>query len=174
MTGARPFVSSERRRLLVMSRHRFGDDQPGVGDGRSGRSGDLDGRLTAVADSLVALHSSDPATVYLSLLARVAAATIDSIGHSLYRRRSLIRVHGMRRTLWVGTPVVAAEIVTASAGRHLAADRRRLIGFLEKAGVVEDGEQFVDAAAEELQAYIERHGPCETRAIGEALPHLTV
>src|SRR5260221_7827071 len=50
-----------------------------------------------VARQLVALHSTDPATVYLSVLARIAApvpATV--IEESLYERREPVRMSAMR------------------------------------------------------------------------------
>src|SRR5258706_9622899 len=55
-----------------------------------------------VARQLVALHSTDPATVYLSVLARVAAPVpARVIEESLYERRDLVRMLAMRRTAFV-------------------------------------------------------------------------
>jgi hypothetical protein len=51
-----------------------------------------------VTRSVVALHASDPASVYLSVLARSAASTLSDVSDALYARRSLVRWMAMRRT----------------------------------------------------------------------------
>ena len=51
--------------------------------------------------SLVGLHASDPATVYLSARARVRDFVHTDLEDALYERRSLVRMLGMRRTLFV-------------------------------------------------------------------------
>lgn len=61
------------------------------------------------ARRVLVLHASDPATVYLSVLARCPAATLDDIATTLYRDRSLVRMMAMRRTLFV----VPSELVAA-------------------------------------------------------------
>src|SRR5215218_4510553 len=58
--------------------------------------------VVAIADDLVALHSSDPVTVYLSVLARMRNPLLAAVEKALYDDRALIRHHAMRRTLWVG------------------------------------------------------------------------
>src|SRR5260221_13680883 len=64
-----------------------------------------------VARQLVALHSTDPATVYLSVLARVAAPVpARVIEESLYERRDLVRMLAMRRT-GVGGPAGSGAAV---------------------------------------------------------------
>ena len=55
----------------------------------------------------MAVHSSDPATPYLSFVARMAHPSLDAVSDALYRDRALVRVHAMRRTLWVFTPEIA-------------------------------------------------------------------
>lgn len=52
----------------------------------------------ALADDLVAVHSTDPATVYLSLLARMQRPDLDAVERALYTDRALVRHHSLRRT----------------------------------------------------------------------------
>ena len=67
-----------------------------------------------IAASLVAIHSTDPATVYLSVGARLAEGDpVAALERALYDDRSLIRMHGMRKTIFV-FPAVLAGIVHAS------------------------------------------------------------
>jgi hypothetical protein len=85
--------------------------------------------LGAVRD-LVAVHSSDPLTPPLAMWVRVQGFHVGALDDALYETRSLWRLHGMRRTLFV-VPVDRAPIVQAAAGRDVATrERRRLTGWL--------------------------------------------
>ena len=88
-----------------------------------------------VARSVVALHSTDPASVFLSIHARAPAAGADAIERALYEDRSLIRMLGMRRTVFV-VPVELAPVVHASSTKAIAQQQRGLYRkFLAEAGV---------------------------------------
>ncbi|MEV8518119.1 winged helix DNA-binding domain-containing protein [Dactylosporangium sp. NPDC051484] len=79
-----------------------------------------------VAADLVALHATDPATVHLSVAARLHAPLVATVEDALYERRSLLRMLGMRRTMFV-VPVGFASVVQAGATRAVAAEQRRLL-----------------------------------------------
>src|SRR5262249_45498969 len=68
------------------------------------------------ARSLVPPHATAPATVYLSAAARVKRPSIADIEAALYVERALVRMLGMRRTVFV-VPVELAGIVQASSTR---------------------------------------------------------
>lgn len=90
----------------------------------------------AVADALLALHGSDPATVYLAVGARLAdpAATVTETDRALYADRSLVRMHGMRHTVFV-FPTESTAVVHASTGLAVAArERATLVKDMAKAG----------------------------------------
>ncbi|MFD1272376.1 winged helix DNA-binding domain-containing protein [Streptomyces kaempferi] len=78
-----------------------------------------------VAGSLVALHGTDPATVYLAVGARLAEAgrTVAELDRALYGDRTLVRMHGMRHTVFV-FPTELAAVVHASTGLAIAAKAR--------------------------------------------------
>ncbi|MFG2309619.1 winged helix DNA-binding domain-containing protein [Streptomyces sp. NPDC048566] len=82
-------------------------------------------RPEEVADSLVALHGTDPATVYLAVGARLAecGATVAETERALYEDRTLVRMHGMRHTVFV-FPSPLAAVVHASTGLDIAAKAR--------------------------------------------------
>ncbi|MFJ9961034.1 winged helix DNA-binding domain-containing protein [Streptomyces avermitilis] len=84
-----------------------------------------------VAESLVALHGTDPATVYLAVGARLAdpGRTVAEVERALYEDRTLVRMHGMRHTVFV-FPAGLAAVVHASSGLANAAKAR--------AGLVKD------------------------------------
>lgn len=102
-----------------MRRHHLGGDAKGPEE---------------VTDALIALHATDPASVYLSVLARSAASTLEDVADAMYERRSLVRWMAMRRTLFVfsriDVPVVQAAVATPLA----AVLRRRLVKRLERNG----------------------------------------
>jgi poly(A) polymerase len=68
------------------------------------------GSVEEATAALVGLHSSDPTSVYLSARARVSGFVPDDLEDALYERRSLARMIGMRRTLFVVPREVAAVL----------------------------------------------------------------
>lgn len=114
----RTITVEQRRRAMVHRHHLAGDaDDP-----------------EAVTRALIALHATDPASVYLSVLARSAVSTLADVADALYERRSLVRWMAMRRTLFVfpreDIPTVQAAVSTPLA----AMLRRRLIRQLQRNG----------------------------------------
>ena len=88
---------------------------------------------------MVALHATDPATVFLALRARSASLDVAAIEHALYADRSLVRMLGMRRTMFV-LPLEEAAVVHAAASRAVAAEaRRRYVKLLTDAGIAGGG-----------------------------------
>jgi Winged helix DNA-binding domain len=122
--------------------------------------------LPQIADDLVALHSSDPVSVFLSAMARMVHPSIGAVERALYIDRSLIRHHGMRRTLWVATPPVV-RVIHAAATRDLLATERRRTSQLLAASGVEDPERWLAEAEEQVLADIREHGPSTAREIGQ-------
>jgi hypothetical protein len=114
----RTITVQERRRAMVHRHH---------------LAGDADGP-EAVTRALIALHASDPASVYLSVLARSAPSTLADVAEAMYERRSLVRWMAMRRTLFVfareDIPTVQAAVSTPLA----ATLRRRLASQLQRNG----------------------------------------
>ena len=87
-----------------------------------------------VTQALLALHATDPASVYLSVLARSAGSTLADVSEAMYERRSLVRWMAMRRTLFL-LPRGDVPVVQAAVSAPLAATlRRRLISLLERNG----------------------------------------
>lgn len=89
----------------------------------------LAARATTVEDAVdgvVALHATDPASVYLSAWSRVRDVSIADVEDALYSRRTLLRILGMRRTVFV-TDVATAGAVQAGCSYDVAARQRRLL-----------------------------------------------
>jgi len=113
-----------------------------------------------VARSLVAVHSTDPSSVYLTLLARMASGDISSVERALYEDRTLIRLLGMRRTVFVATLEIAPLIQAACSLTVAARERRKLLSWLAEAEVSDDVDGWL--------ADVERAAVSALAARGEA------
>ncbi|MEV5727784.1 winged helix DNA-binding domain-containing protein [Streptomyces pharetrae] len=110
-----------------------------------------------VAEALVALHGTDPATVYLAVGARLAepVKTVAETERALYEDRSLVRMHGMRHTVFV-LPVELTAVVHASTGIAVAArERASLVKDMAKAGAP-DAAWLAEVEASTLAALARR------------------
>lgn len=76
---------------------------------------------------MVALHATDPVTVYLSAWARTGCSA-EHVDEALYTDRNLVRMLGMRRTVFV-VPAELVDVVQAACTDDVA---RRLRRQLEK------------------------------------------
>src|SRR4051794_15769222 len=151
-------ITVEERRARLARRHRLIAAE---------RTDDV----AAIADSLVALHSSDPVTVYLSATARMADPSVDAVEKALYVDRSVVRHHAMRRTLWVATPDVVRLMHAAATRKLVGPERRRTARLLADNGVAEP-EAWLADAREQVLAALHEHGPMTARTLGERVPAL--
>jgi hypothetical protein len=131
----------------------------------------------AAAEGVVCLHATDPATVYLSVWARVGGVTVADVDAALYADRSLVKHLCMRRTLFV-LPGDLFGAVTAGVSRRVAGqERRRVARDVEKAGLVDNGEAWLREAEAATLAALDRMGEAtstELRAAVELLQGSTV
>src|SRR2546430_99973 len=114
----------------------------------------------AAARGVVALHAPDRATVFLSVRARTGGATVASVERALYDDRTLLRMLGMRRTMFV-VPVELAPLVQAGCTNAIAEQQRRRYTQLMVSAGAGDGAflaEVADAAARALAARGEATG----------------
>ncbi|MEU0697310.1 winged helix DNA-binding domain-containing protein [Streptomyces niveus] len=90
------------------------------------------------AHDMVALHSTDPSSVYVGIWARTNGGSVREVEQALYEDRSLIRLLGMRRTVFVTSLDVAPVIQAACSSAVAARERRKLLGFLAASRVADD------------------------------------
>lgn len=140
-------------------------------------------QLTAAGDtlstvrSLLALHATDPATVYLSVLARVPSATVADVRSALYDRSELVRMMAMRRTVFVvdrdDVPVVHAATSIAVA----ATMRTRLLKEVAGATTepeVPDPAAWLRDVEEAVAAHLSTVEEATGAQLGQAIPQLRV
>ena len=126
-----------------------------------------------VADDLVGIHATDPASVYLGLRARVRDLAPARLQDELYERRSLLRLIGMRRTLFV-VPLELAGVITAACARAIAvAERKRLLGMLEGAGIAAEPEPWLRRVERETLAALEAAGEATATELTALVPGLS-
>ncbi|MEU6812731.1 winged helix DNA-binding domain-containing protein [Streptomyces sp. NPDC046831] len=125
-----------------------------------------------VADSLVALHGTDPATVYLGLGARLAepVKTVPETERALYEDRTLVRMHGMRHTVFV-FPADLTAVVHASTGKVVAArERAALVKHMAAAGA--PGAAWLAEVEEATLAALARRGQATAAELAQDEPRL--
>jgi hypothetical protein len=93
--------------------------------------------VSQVAESLVALHATDPVTVYLSARARSRCA-VEDVEAAIYQERAVVRMLGMRRTVFV-VPAGLADVVQAACTDDVARRMRRQLEKDLAGGGVGDG-----------------------------------
>ena len=126
-------VSAAQRQGRLAERHRLG----AAAAAASSAAGSA-GAVAGVAESLVALHATDPVTVYLSAWARTGCAAGD-VDAALYADRAVVRMLGMRRTVFV-VPAGLADVVQAACTDDVAKRMRRGLVKDLAAGGVGDGD----------------------------------
>lgn len=106
--------------------------------------------VVEAAGSMVCLHGTDPATVYLSAWARVGRMSVSDLEHALYVDRSLVKHLAMRRTLFVFPRETLLFAQAGASDRVATAERRRLVRDVEKAGLFDDGERWLTRASKRV------------------------
>jgi hypothetical protein len=125
-----------------------------------------------VAASVGAIHATDPTTVFLSTWARLDGVTQDDIEEALYEDRSVIRVMGMRRTLFVVT-VDTFPLVDKGAARDLAdRERRRLVRLLGEQGIASDPARWLRRVEAATLAALEARGEATASELAGDVPEL--
>lgn len=154
-------IDAGQRRARLVRRHRLAPDLRAQ-------------EPAAVAEDLVALHGTDPATVYLSLWARLRAPDRPAIDEALYDQRRLVRMLGMRRTVFV-VPTDLAHVVQAACTRAIAAQQRKLLlGYLAQAGIEGDVAAWLEDVEANTARGLHRRGAAYGAELVQDEPRLGV
>ncbi|MCK2220765.1 winged helix DNA-binding domain-containing protein [Actinomadura sp. ATCC 31491] len=121
------------------------------------------------AASVVALHGTDPPTVFLSAGARLAAPGPGPVERALYDDRTLVRMTGMRRTVFV-VPAGLVPVVHWSTMAPVARrERRSLLKTFAEGGW---DETRVAAAEEAVLRALAEAGEADAAELGALVPEL--
>jgi len=125
-----------------------------------------------VARDLVALHSTDPASVFLAAAARLRDPEVEAIERALYEERTLVRLLGMRRTMFA-VPTDVAPIVQAACAQALVpGERRKVVQLLEESGVAADGDAWLLRAEEATVQALSALGEATAAELSKEVPAL--
>jgi hypothetical protein len=128
--------------------------------------------VLAAARGVVALHATDPATIFLSARARVGGLSVADVEGALYEERTLVRVLAMRRTMFV-MPDDLAPVTHAAVSRALAPrERRRLLGMLREAGVTDRPEAWLADVERSTLLALAARGEATASELGRDEPRL--
>jgi Winged helix DNA-binding domain len=128
--------------------------------------------VVEAARSMVCLHASDPATVYLSAWARVDGMTVPDLECALYVERSLLKHLAMRRTLFVLPLELLGAAQAGASNRVAGAERRRLIRDVEQAGLHRDGGRWLSDASERVLAALSGGREATSSQLRDEIPLL--
>jgi hypothetical protein len=110
--------------------------------------------------------------VYLAAWARLDGFTVADLEKALYEDRSLVRMLGMRRTMFVVTRDGAATMDAACTRALVERERRRHVTMVEDAGLTDDGEAFIDRVAEATLVALRSRGEATAAELKEDVPEL--
>jgi hypothetical protein len=153
-------ISTAQRRARLGTRHHLAAPAATVEDAVAG---------------VVALHATDPATVHLSAAARLDGPAVAEVERALYDDRTVLRLLGMRRTVFV-TGLDTAALVQAGCSADIAAKQRKLLeqhlgqqGYPEN--VPEPGKWLADVETA-VEAALRGLGSATAQQLSEAEPRL--
>ncbi|MDX1509755.1 MAG: winged helix DNA-binding domain-containing protein [Nitriliruptorales bacterium] len=148
----------ERRRRLAL-RHSLGGTRHGTD-------------VASLVVRMIGLHASDPATVHLSARARVPMLELTDMESALYEERNLVRVLGMRRTLFVVAVDDAPLLQHGCAGPLAARERQRLVKLIEESGIATDGGRWLARIEAATIAALEERGLATASELTQDVPEL--
>lgn len=124
------------------------------------------------ARALVGLHSSDPVTPVLGSRARVRGFVVEDLERALYEARTLARVLGMRRTMFV-LPLEQVPVVHGACTRALAGgERKRLVGWIQADGLAEDAAEWLEDVERRTLAALRQLGEATATELSAVVPEL--
>jgi Winged helix DNA-binding domain len=125
-----------------------------------------------LAGGLVGLHATDPATVYLAGRSRLRGPAGPELDRALYQDRTLLRMIGMRRTMFVFPLDLAAVVQAASTEPIAAAQRRRYAKLIEEGGIAKEGRRWLDRAEAATLKALQARGEAFATELSSDVPQL--
>lgn len=128
--------------------------------------------LVTAARSQVGLHGTDPASAYVAAAVRTGFLSPEVISKVLYEDRAVVRMLGMRRTMFY-VPVELMPMVQAACTDAIASrERKRLMGFLTESSIAPDVEKWFARVERHVLQAIEARGEATAAELGADEPLL--
>jgi hypothetical protein len=123
-------------------------------------------------DGVLAWHATAAASVYLSAWARTTGFEHADLEAAVYERRSLVRMLGMRRTVFVAPVETAPAIDGACTQALVPGERKKVVDLLEGAGT-RDAVRWLARVEAKTLAALEAAGEATAAELSRAVPELT-
>ncbi|QYN17640.1 winged helix DNA-binding domain-containing protein [Amycolatopsis sp. DSM 110486] len=127
------------------------------------------------AGGVVALHATDPASVFLAAWARAPEVGVADVERALYEDRTLLRLLGMRRTVFVAE-VATAALVQAGCASDIAVKQRKLLeqhlGTVGHPTNVEDPPSWLADVAASVEKALRARGSATAQDLVDDEPRL--
>jgi len=149
---------AERRRRLAVRHHLAPEARAGT--------------VAAAATGLIGLHGTDPASVYLAAWARTRETDKAAIENALYEERSLVRMLGMRRTVFVVPSDLVPVIQAACTDQIAERMRRQLAQAIEASGIAADGASWLKEVGEATVSALAARGTATGAELARDEPRL--
>jgi hypothetical protein len=131
--------------------------------------------VVSAASDQVGIHATDPVSVYLGLLARTGALTRADVERALYEERSLLKILGMRRTMFVVPRDLAVTVNSAATVTIAARERTRTVDLISSANVVDgDVEAWLNEVEAQTVAVLDELGQATAGQLTKRVPGLRV
>jgi hypothetical protein len=129
--------------------------------------------VESAAGRMVGLHASDPSSVYLAARARVRGVSVGDIERALYEDRSLLRILGMRRTMFAAPIELARLIQAGAASRLIAGERDRMAKLLSEVGITDEPVTWLKEVEEATLEALLSDGPAFAQELTKKVPALS-
>jgi len=126
----------------------------------------------AATRAMTVLHSTEAATVYLSVWARVDGVAVADVDRALYDDRSVVKQLAMRRTLFVFPRDLLPAAWGSASARVAATLATRLAKEVEAGGIADDGAAWLDEARAAVLDALTGRGAMTAQQIRESVPLL--
>lgn len=136
--------------------------------------GSRDAGLVDVAGDLVGLHATDAGSVFLAARARASGAVPATVETSLYEDRTLLRMLGMRRTVFVVPTVLLPTVHAACTAAIAAQERKRLVQLLEDVGIARDGGRWLTKVERATLRALDQAGEASATELSKVVPELAL
>jgi len=122
--------------------------------------------------AMTVLHSTEPATVYLSVWSRVDGVSVDDVDRALYADRTLVKQLAMRRTLFVFPRDLLPAAWGSASARVATTLAARLAKEVEAAGIAADGATWLEEARAAVREALAGQGALSAQQVRERVPML--
>ncbi len=129
------------------------------------------GSVEEAVEAAVCLHATEPASVYLSVLAR-ADVGLHDVDRALYDDRTVVKQLAMRRTVFAFPRGLLPAVWGSASSRVAAQLETRLAKEVESNSVAKDGPRWLNRVTQEVLRTLADDGPATTAQLRERIPAL--